>query len=206
MKPRNGIVHVLFHPVSAKRFVEPLVKALIDDGQQAELWVQPVKGTEAFLKGFTVPVKICPSRLGFNPVKAAATFFALVKRLRERQPLAVYAHLMRGAFLPLLAGYFSGVPVRIYHNHGVSYVGYRGALRLVLMLIEAANCRLATHVVTVNAGMRPALRAVAPRGEPVTVFGPGSICGLDASEYAGAIDPKYARQDRARTALGLERK
>jgi len=201
MKTRHGIVHIIFHPLAARRFVEPLAQALIDDGMEAEIWVQPVKGAEVFLAGLKVPVKFCPSNLGFNPLKAATTFFALLGQLKQRRPLVVHAHLFRGSFLPLLASFFCRVPVRIYHNHGVSYVGYRGLLRVILMLIEAANCRLATHVATVNESLRPALQAVAPAGLPIIVFGPGSVCGLAPSEYAETLDP--ARKAEARMDLGL---
>jgi len=196
MNPRRGIVHVLFHPVSAKRFVEPLVAASIADGEDAELWVQPVQGAEAFLASLKVPAKICPSNLGLNPVKTVSAFFALWMNLRHRRPLVLYAHLLRGAFLPLLAAFVCRVPVRVYHNHGAPYIAYRGILRALLKAMEWANCHLATHIATDSAGMRPALRAVAPAYEPIAVYGPGSPCGLDPSEYAET--PDAAAKMRAR--------
>ncbi|MGE3623503.1 MAG: glycosyltransferase [Bdellovibrionales bacterium] len=189
MSPRNGTVHVLFHPVSAKRFAEPLVEALVKDGQEAELWVQPVKGTEAFLESLNVPARIVPSNMEINPVKSLAALGSLALNLHRRRPKAIYAHLMRGAFLPLLAAMICGVPVRIYHNHGVPYIAYNGLLRYALAFLEWANCHMATHIATDSPGMRPALRAVMPKNMPeAVVFGPGSPCGLAASEYAGAFD------------------
>jgi glycosyltransferase involved in cell wall biosynthesis len=202
MKSRHGIVHILFHPVSAKRFVEPLVEASIADGTEAELWVQPVRGTEAFLASLKVPAKICPSNLELNPLKNIVAFFTLWTRLRQRRPLVLYAHLLRGAFLPLLAARLAFVPVRVYHNHGAPYIAYRGFLRAALMGMEWANCRLATHIATDSAGMRPALEALARKGMPVATFGPGSPCGLDESEYAASADPQLKRQARRAWNIG----
>ena len=62
-------------------------------------------------------------------------------------------------------------------------------MRYLLMIIEASNGMLATHVVTVNEALRPALQAVIPSSHPITVFGPGSVCGLAADEYAQTLDP-----------------
>ena len=77
----------------ARRFVEPLAQALIDDGMEAEIWVQPVRGAEQFLAGLKVPVKFCPSNLGFNPLKAAITFLTLLRRIGKRRPLVYRGQL-----------------------------------------------------------------------------------------------------------------
>jgi len=196
---RHGIIHFMFHPVAAKRFAEPLAAAAIAGGIPAELWIEPLPGLDVFRAGIQVPVQFCPSNLGFNPLKAAKTLLILLKRLSARKPLAIQAHLFRSALLPLLAARLTGVPIRIYHNHGVSYLGYQGALRFLLQVIEALNCHLATHVITVNEYLKPALQAVT--NHPIAVFGPGSVCGLAPEEYAA---PDSARRKNARQEFGLK--
>jgi len=197
---RRGIVHVLFHPVAAKRFAEPLVQALIADGFEAELWVQRVPGTDPFLGSLTVPVRMYASNISLNPLETAAAFIALWSQLRRRRPRIVAAHFSRGAFLPLLAALISRVPVRIYHNHGVPYLGYRGLLRWALQCLERVNCYLATHIVTVSAGMQPILQKLAPANRRVTMFGPGSACGLAPFEYH---EPDMQAKTEARRAWNI---
>lgn len=198
----RSIIHLIPHPVSAKRFVEPLVQRLLADGVQAELWVEQIAGLDRFYDSLACPKRMATFNLCANPWRMLKGAFGLWRMLRERKPQVVEAHLMRGALIPLLVAWLLRVPVRIYHNHGVPYVGYQGVLRWLLWLVEWLDCRLATHVLTVSDGMRKILvgTSLAAIGQ-CRVLGEGSACGIDLAEFAM---PLPLDKGPAKRAIGLQ--
>lgn len=197
----SQIIHLISHPVSAKRFVEPLVQRLLADGQQAELWVEPVARLDSFYFSLDCPKRTATFNLCANPWRMLMGAIGLWRMLCKRRPDIVQAHLMRGALIPLLVAWLLRVPVRIYHNHGVPFVGYRGPLRWGLWLIEWLDCCLATHVLTVSKGMREILvggRLV--EAGKCQVLGAGSACGIDLTEFSM---PTPLNKSPFKIALGL---
>jgi glycosyltransferase involved in cell wall biosynthesis len=112
-----------------------------------------------------------------------------LKRHREAlsllKPEVVHAHQTRNALLPLLAAYLEGVPKRIYHNHGLPYLGYDGLLCVGLRGLERLNIRLSTHVLFVSHSIREeACKSGLVSPEKAKVLGSGSIAGIDLDYYA----------------------
>jgi len=156
---------------------------------------------------FTLSVD-CPKSfawfdLSINPFIVMTRVFNLWKRLRKVKPTAIHAHQTRAAFIPLLAGAVTRVPVRIYHNHGVPYLGYSGILRRLLWLLEFLNCKLSTHVITVSKSIRGRMiRDGIVKATKCDVLGEGSTCGIDLVEFsAEQFDKQHTV--KAREALGI---
>lgn len=197
-------IHLMPHPVAAKRFVEPLAQRMVTDGWKVELWIEGVHGLQAFVQSIGVPLKVKRYSLRGNPLQLAAGVLDLWCSLRAARPWLIEAHQTRDAPLPLLVGWLAGVPIRIYHNHGLPYIGYSGLLRQVLKVLEWLNCRLATHVITVSEGMRVALVGDGVVASPkCTVLGAGSACGLDLVDFSLAHFPQG--KSGAKQVLGLPR-
>ncbi len=176
------IIHFIHHPVSAKKFVEPLVNCLNENNFEAELWVENRKGYEQFIKRIVCPVRFCNFDIPLNPVRFISRIFTISRKLKKLKPDAVHAHQTRAALIPLLAAKLSGVQTRIYHNHGLPYLGYKGLFRKSLFLLEKINCLLATHVITVS----PSLKRIMERDLKIShcvVLGSGSACGINLDEF-----------------------
>lgn len=94
------------------------------------------------------------------------------------QPDVVVSHNTRSSFLPLLVAFISGVKVRVYFNHGVPYIGYKGITAWALKNLEQYNLALATEVLSVSQDMVDLLTKIAPEKAP-TLISWGSSCGLD---------------------------
>lgn len=92
------------------------------------------------------------------------------------------AHFTTGATLPLLLGFILHVPVRIYFNHGLPYLGYTGIVRYLLVALERPNCILATEILTVSSGMKHRISNEITRTKPVSVIHNGSAAGLRLTE------------------------
>jgi glycosyltransferase involved in cell wall biosynthesis len=81
-----------------------------------------------------------------------------------------------------------GVKHRVYFNHGVPFVGYKGVFHSLLRALEMVNCSLATEVLTVSADMRDLLLEVKPSAK-VSLVHKGSACGIDLKIHSA---PLYA--------------
>ena len=125
------------------------------------------------------------------------------RQLRVVKPKILHAHQMRASVIPLLAAYLEAVPIRIYHNHGLPYLAYRGALRHFLRSLERINIRLATHVLLVSRSNLNAARAdgLLPHDKG-TVLANGSAAGIDLAEYAPERFDAKAKKT-ARAAFGI---
>lgn len=203
-QPARGrlAIHLMPHPVAAKRFVEPLAQRLVADGWQVELWIEDIHGQTTFTQSIRVPLRVKRYSLRGNFLQLVAGAIDLWSAIRAAAPRLVEAHQTRDALLPLLIARLTSVPVRIYHNHGVPYIGYSGLVRVLLKAIEWINCRLATHVLTVSQGMQEVLvsnHIVA--ASKCTVLGAGSACGLDLAEFS--MDRYPDGKDGAKQAINI---
>ena len=197
------VIHLIHHSVSAKKFVEPMVKLLNSNGIETELWIENREELMDFISGIDCPKSFAKFDLSVNPFAVLARFISLLKRFLKLRPRAIHAHQTRAAFIPLLSALIARVPTRIYCNGGTPYLGYRGPLRVVLWLLEFLNCRFATHVITVSHSIRKKMiehRIV--RKSKCEVLGEGSACGIDLVEFSAEQFDKQ-HMVKSRQALGI---
>lgn len=177
-------VHSIHFPVSARNFVMPMVECLNQHGIDTELWFEHQDKHQAVIRQITVPSRPVDSDLSFNPLAFNRRFAAYRRELRRAPPRVLHAHQARASLIPLLAGYLEKVPVRVYHNHGLTYLGYRGLMRRLLRALEQVNIGLATHVLLVSHSNLAAARADGLlRADQGTVLANGSAVGIDLHEF-----------------------
>lgn len=178
-------VHSIHFPVSARNFVMPMVECLNRHGIEAVLWFEHQATHQDVIREVTVPSRHVDSDLAFSPLVFRRRLAAYRRELRNARPQVLHAHQTRASLVPLLAGYLEKVPTRIYHNHGLPYLGYRGLLRRLLRALEQINIRLATHVLLVSHSNLAEARSdgLLPAGKG-TVLAHGSAVGIDLKEFA----------------------
>jgi len=171
------IIH--FHPDErmAAIFVVPLMNAEREAGYQTELIYSDYQFGRT---GEVMPFNLSASNLFSIPLTLWRVWAHIKKRARVE---VVFCHNSRAAPIPLLCAKLAGVNSRVYVNHGVPYVAYRGFLRWTLRMLECWNCALATHVLTVSEDMVSLLRDVGRCVRP-RVIQHGSACGIVLSDYA----------------------
>jgi len=201
------VIHLIHHPVSAKKFVEPVVKSLNSNGIEAELWIENRKDLRDFVSAIDCPKSFAKFDLSMNPFSIVTRLVGMLKRFVKLRPRAIHAHQTRAAFIPLLAAMIARVPVRIYRNGGTPYLGYRGPLSILLWLLEFLNCRFATHVITVSKSIRKKMiqdRIV--RESKCEVLGEGSSCGIDLVEFSvEQFDEQHIAKARQELRIDLDK-
>ncbi|MBW4665953.1 MAG: glycosyltransferase [Cyanomargarita calcarea GSE-NOS-MK-12-04C] len=178
------VLHSIHFPVSARSFVKPVVDYLNQSGIATELWVENHSKHSTVIQQLNVPKRLVASDLVFNPIEFIRRLSNYRRQLRVANPDILHTHQTRASLIPLLAAYLEKIPIRVYQNHGLPYLGYRGPLRWLLRSLEIINIRLATHVLLVSRSNLSAARKdrllSANQG---AVIANGSAVGIDLAEY-----------------------
>ncbi|MCY7272602.1 MAG: hypothetical protein LH702_02350, partial [Phormidesmis sp. CAN_BIN44] len=144
------VIHSIHFPVSARSFIQPVVEYLNQADIETTLWFEYQPKHHAVTNQIHVPKQAVESDLVLNPFTFIQRLSSFRQQLRIAKPRILHTHQSRASLIPLLAAYLEQVPVRIYQNHGLPYLGYQGVLRYALRLLEVINIRLATHVLLVS--------------------------------------------------------
>jgi glycosyltransferase involved in cell wall biosynthesis len=117
-----------------------------------------------------------------TPFKDLFALFQLVRLFRTSQPTIVHAHTPKGGLLGMLAAWIAGVPVRVYHIHGLPLETAQGLKRNLLAWSEWVACRCAHQVYSVSPSVRDVIvRERLCPGHHIRTLKKGSISGIDAS-------------------------
>jgi len=129
-----------------------------------------------------------------NVLQAALGVQRLWRLFKKEEPDIVICHNSISVLIPLLVAYFSGIKSRVYFNHGVPFLGYRGFKRVCFWMLEYWNLKVSTHVITVSKSMKSTLLQL-PRTEVLSVdmLGPGSCCGVTIGRNDAELDAETER-------------
>ncbi|MEA5566417.1 glycosyltransferase [Anabaena sp. UHCC 0399] len=163
----------------------PIVTQLNQSGISTELWVEENLEHSEIIKQINIPKQFIAIDIVLNPLKLFHRFSNYRRQLRLAKPKILHTHQTRASLIPLLAAYLEKIPIRVYQNHGLPYLGYQGILRWLLQWIEIFNIHLATHVLLVsNSNLAAAeFDGLLPKGKG-TVIANGSAVGINLADFA----------------------
>src|SRR5215472_16088452 len=138
-------------------FLNHQVKFARGRGNEVHAAASPGKELAEFAKqtGATVHAVAISRRI--TPLADLRSLWRLVWLLRRIRPDVVHGHTPKGGLLGMIAAWLCGVPLRVYHLHGLPMTTATGARRRLLRICERVSCRLAHQVFCVS----PSLRSVA---------------------------------------------
>lgn len=83
-----------------------------------------------------------------------------------------------------IAAFLARVPIRLYAQWGIRYVGFSGMLRKIFKFLEKLVCKLSTHIRSVSPmNMQFAIDEGLYKKEKASVVGNGGTIGVDMSAY-----------------------
>ncbi len=159
----------------ARRFIFPLIEEEHKQGHESCLVVSRFNGEGKVKK---IPYDLSLNGFPFIVFRLIRIIFFIL----SYKPDIVFSHNTKSSLLPLFAACFARVKERVYFNHGVPYIGYSGILRIILILLEYLNCRLATRIITVSEDMAELIRSAVKNAQPELIHN-GSACGIDLNEF-----------------------
>lgn len=121
---------------------------------------------------------------GFNLKKTVACIFKLIKEFRKLKPTIIEYGTENVSFCAAIAGWFAGVPVRIYNHWGARYVGLSGFSRVLSIIIETTAAFFSTDVRQVSHKNREmCIRDHIYSAKKVKVLGLGGTVGVDVTKF-----------------------
>src|SRR5262252_6876921 len=138
-----------------------------------------------------------------TPLKDLVALVRLWRILRTIGPAIVDAHTPKAGLLGMLAAWLAGVPVRIHHMHGLTFVTRKGLRRLLLRWTETIAALVAHRVLCVSRSVREVAIAegICP-AEKIRVLLGGSINGVDADGRFKPPDLAVRRACRQEYGIG----
>lgn len=155
--------------------------------------------------------KSLPDYLHFIPVhmargidtSALSSIKQFIKVFREQKFDMVQYSTPNAACYASIAARIVGVPIRLYCQWGIRYVGMRGISRKIFKAIEKMVCSNSTDIRAVSPmNMAFAVEEGLYQKEKVKVIGHGGTIGVDMQQYDIAQKAEYRLQ--IRTQYGLD--
>ncbi len=200
--PSKGmtLVHITTIPESLG-FLAGQIGYMKERGFQVHGLAAPGEYLEEFGEREGIPVHAVPMARRITPLRDLATVLRIRRELRRIRPQIAHAHTPKGGLLGMIGAWLAGVPVRIYHIHGLPMLTAAGWKRSLLRWTEKVSCRLASQVLCVSHSVREvAVReGLCPAGKIKVLLG-GSINGVDADGRfnPAKADPQLRSQTRAK--------
>lgn len=196
------LIHVTTVPETLGFFVGQ-VQYMAAHGFEVHALSSPGAALQAFgeAQGVAVHGVAMPRRI--SPLHDLEALGRIRATLRVLRPQIVHAHTPKGGLLGMMGAWLAGVPLRIYHIHGLPFTTAAGRRRELLRGTERVACALAHQVLCVSESVR---RVAVEEGlcppEKIRVLLRGSINGVDS---AGRFDPERGTAARAavRTRFGI---
>lgn len=161
----------------------------------------PGEALDVFAAAEGVRCFAVPMERAIVPLRDAVALLRLSLLLRRLRPDIVDSHTPKAGLLGMAAAWLAGVPVRVYHLHGLRFETARGARRSILRLADRLSASLATRVLCVSASLaRAAAQEELAPAAKLGVLGPGSINGADAERFHPPTDEE---RRASRAALGI---
>lgn len=103
------------------------------------------------------------------------------------------------SFYACIAAFIGRVPVRLYNQCGLRYIGATGKKRKVLKIIEQLTCRLSTHVRAQSPiNLEFAIDERLCKREKISVVGIGGTVGIDLDEFNLVYKDTFRKEVRSR--------
>ncbi len=174
------LVHLTTVPDSLC-FVAGQVGYMKSRGMEVHAVSSPDAALDDFGRAEGVEVHGVDMPRAITPVQDIGSIRSICRVFRAVRPHIVHSHTPKAGLLGTIAARISGVPVRIYHIHGLPLLTATGTKRALLSMSERTASRLATQVLCVSNSVREVVVAdgLCP-SEKVKVLLSGSINGIDS--------------------------
>jgi len=185
--PEGGtrVVWVTALGISAYSFLQPHFRRLRENGFDVILICSDDEHARAAASNTGIQYIPLTIKQSVSVVSDCVALCRLWRLLRRLRPRIIHAHMSKAGLLGVLGGWLAGVPVRIYHNHGMAMLTARGPRRLMLRAVEWLANRAATHTLFCGESTRAAALAegLAQAGK-ARVLGSGTISGVDIAKFS----------------------
>lgn len=177
-------------------FFEEVMMRLKEDGYEVVVVTSPGKELDAFRQRHpqekTIEVPMERRILLFKDLKS---LFRMISVFRKEKPYMVHSMTPKAGLLTMIAGWLTGVPVRVHTFTGLVWPTETGLKRKILMTTDWLTCACATHVIPEGQGVLNDLKNHGVCRKPMKVLGYGNVMGVDMERFNPARFADVVRDD-----------
>lgn len=180
---KKKIIRSVTVPQSIIFFEEVMIR-LKGDGYEVVVLTSPGKEMDAFrerhpqVKAIEVPME---RRISL--IKDLKSLWWMIKVIHKEKPYMVHSMTPKAGLLTMIAGWLTGVPVRVHTFTGLVWPTETGIKRKVLMATDWLTCACATHVIPEGQGVLDDLKNHGICKKPMKVLGYGNVMGVDLERF-----------------------
>ncbi len=160
--------------------------------------------TEEFIERHSKFAKVCevPLQRGVDVASLIRSTKAIRKIFKEGKFDVIQYATPNAALCCTLTRGFKKIPVRVYGQWGIRYVGFTGVKRMLYKAIEKFTCKGATKIYSVShKNMEFAISEKLCKREKIAVIGKGGTIGVDFNVYD--VSRREEFRNEIRTQYGL---
>lgn len=168
--------------LSLNIFCKDLLRELADEGYEVVALSSPDEDLREVEKREKVRAVGVQMERRMSPLKDIVSLVKLVRVFADEKPDMVHSMTPKAGLLCMVAGWMTGVPVRVHTFTGLVWPTVQGLSRRILMLTDKITCMCATHVVPEGEGVKLDLQRCITKKE-MKVLGYGNVRGINMDEW-----------------------
>ena len=168
--------------LSLNIFCKDLLRELADEGYEVVALSSPDEDLREVEKREKVRAVGVQMERRMSPLKDIVSLVKLVRVFAKEKPDMVHSMTPKAGLLCMVAGWMTGVPVRVHTFTGLVWPTAQGLSRRILMLTDKITCMCATHVVPEGEGVKLDLQRCITT-KTMTVLGYGNVRGINMDEW-----------------------
>lgn len=180
---KKKIIRTVTVPQSIDFFEEVMMR-MKNDGYETIVLTSPGKELEDFKQRHPDDKTIeVPMERRISLTKDLKSLFQMIKVLRREMPYMVHSMTPKAGLLSMVAGWLTGVPVRVHTFTGLVWPTETGLKRKILMATDWLTCACATHIIPEGQGVLNDLKDYGVCRKPMKVLGYGNVKGVDMDKF-----------------------
>lgn len=180
---KKKIIRACTVPLSI-RFFEDIIVRIKDDGYESVVVTSPGKNLDDFkLKHPDIKAIELPMERRISILKDLVALLKMIWLFMKERPYVVHSITPKAGLLCMMAGWMTGVPVRIHTFTGLVWPTSKGLKRKILMTTDKILCACATHINPEGMGVMNDLKNGGITKKPMKVLGYGNVKGVDMDYF-----------------------
>lgn len=173
--------------LSLNIFCKDLLRELADEGYEVVALSSPDEDLREVEKREKVRAVGVQMERRMSPLKDIVSLVKLVRVFADEKPDMVHSMTPKAGLLCMVAGWMTGVPVRVHTFTGLVWPTAQGLSRRILMLTDKITCMCATHVIPEGEGVKQDLQRCITKKE-MKVLGYGNVRGINMDEWKRRVE------------------
>ena len=180
---KQKIIRATTVPMSLNAFCKGMLKELSSNYDVVAL-SSPDKELNEVAEREGVRVIAVPMERHISLLRDLKALIQMIGVFRKEKPTMIHSMTPKAGLLCMLAGWLTGVPVRVHTFTGLVWPTSKGLKKTVLMLTDKLTCACATHIIPEGEGVKSDLITGKITKKPLKVLGYGNVRGVDMEFYS----------------------